>query len=681
MTIVESRKPRFLEAEVVGSEASSSEGSEADPKPKTCDGHEEASTNRKCRFSADDDPPERDEARFARTSLRSVATVATSYSTYSRASRASRASRFHRGAHQEVKPEKKRTIYADVQEIKESMVEAVLEEEIDFRSLYKNRGIWQGLARNQTFESVSLAIIALNAVWIAVDTDHNKAELLLEAHWVFQLAENFFCFFFSFEYFVRAMAFRRICFGIYDNWFVFDGIMCGLMIAETWVFTSILLVMGEDAGVGTNTSGGSNLLKSARLLRLSRMMRMVRLMKAVPELLIMFKGLAAAFRPVFFTLVLLGSIVIVFAIAFTQLTHGYQLHDRYFSSILDSSYFLFVHGALLLSTDLKAPEIYAEGGLLLNLVFFTFVLLTSVLLMNMLIGVLCEVVIVVGATEKERFLVMFVKDRLQEVVALIDEDGGGSISRDEFMLIMGNSSAVEAMDAVGVDVIGLLDLADVIFGQEGEESSEDGSQRSGGVELTLKDFLELILQLRGSNQSTVKDFVDVRRTVTTIFEGQFKQLDSMFEKVHDLSIQLDFTTAAMLENQEILLPGECLMSTRSGEVGEAFFFPEDELLPEDVNHCTQDAEDEAEAQSEMVWQSSSSLALTVYEKGSEQEEPEDEPLPMFSHNASMVSLRPEFANNRFVRVANNGVMQVGQKMMRKVSAVIQKVKSKRASHH
>eukprot|EP00929_Paragymnodinium_shiwhaense_P073091 TRINITY_DN37152_c0_g2_i5.p1 TRINITY_DN37152_c0_g2~~TRINITY_DN37152_c0_g2_i5.p1 ORF type:complete len:666 (+),score=190.26 TRINITY_DN37152_c0_g2_i5:171-2168(+) len=617
------------------------------------------------------------------------------YSTHSRVSKI-----HHRGADDEMKclasPARKQAVYADVNDIKENMLEAVMSQDFDIRVLYKHRGIWQHLARNPDFERVTLALIALNAVWIAVDTDHNESELLLEAHWVFQLAENLFCFFFTFEYLVRAMAFRSIRFGIYDSWFFFDGIMCGLMVAETWVFMSLLVIMGKDAGIGTgNTGGGSDLLKAARLLRLSRMLRMVRLMKAVPELLIMSKGLAAAFRPVFFTLVLMGGIVLVFAIAFTQLTHGYKLHDRYFSSIMDSSYFLLVHGALLLSTDLKAPEIYAECGLMLNLVFFLFVLLTAVLLMNMLIGVLCEVVIVVNATEKERFLVTFVKQRLQEVVALIDEDRGGTISRDEFMLIMDNASAVEAIDEVGVDVIALLDFADVIFGEEGEDGSEAGSEGSGGVELTLQDLMEVILQLRGSNQATVKDYVDVRSSVTTIFEGQFKQLDSMSQMVQDLSTQLDLTTSAMFENEECLMPGEYLPSMR--EFGEVLVDAEEEValggkkqqlsvLEENSTMeppFAEGANDELEPEDEMVWQSGSSLAATVYEESDSEakaaplEEKGAPPRPKLQKSESIKNLA-ELTNKLFLQRTSKRVLSAGQKMLKKVSLVMQKRKSNRS---
>merc|ERR1719183_759108 len=50
---------------------------------------------------------------------------------------------------------------------------------------------------------------------------------------------------------------------------------------------------------------------------------------------------------------------------------------------------------------------------------------------------------------------------------------------------------------IGVDVVGLVDFADFIF--------------KDGVELSFPEFMEIVLQLRGSNMSTVRDVVDLRK--------------------------------------------------------------------------------------------------------------------------------------------------------------------------
>merc|ERR1740117_1641810 len=133
--------------------------------------------------------------------------------------------------------------------------------------------------------------------------------------------------------------------------------------------------------------------------------------------------------------------------------------------------------------------------------------------MNMLIGVLCEVVSAVAVSEKEEMLVTFVHEKLSAVMELIDEDGGGTISRHEFMQILDNEEAIESLEAVGVDVIGLVDYVDFIFETDGAEEFMEGDEKPPETELTLSDFMGVILQLRGSNSATVKDVVDIRKFV------------------------------------------------------------------------------------------------------------------------------------------------------------------------
>jgi hypothetical protein len=133
--------------------------------------------------------------------------------------------------------------------------------------------------------------------------------------------------------------------------------------------------------------------------------------------------------------------------------------------------------------------------------FLFFILFASLMVMNMLVGVLCQVVSAVSATESEEMLVNHVNEKISEVVALIDEDGSGSISKEEFEQIMDNAKALKCLDDVGVDVFALIDLADYIFTDESNEA----------IEIDFSRFMQIVLQLRGSNQATVKDLVDLRK--------------------------------------------------------------------------------------------------------------------------------------------------------------------------
>merc|ERR1719446_693203 len=80
----------------------------------------------------------------------------------------------------------------------------------------------------------------------------------------------------------------------------------------------------------------------------------------------------------------------------------------------------------------------AYSGLLLF-----FILLSSLTVMNMLVGVLVEVVSVVSSVEKESLTVMFVKTKLLGMLQSsgIDADGNKHISQHEFETLLLNPEA------------------------------------------------------------------------------------------------------------------------------------------------------------------------------------------------------------------------------------------------
>merc|ERR1719316_1379758 len=109
-----------------------------------------------------------------------------------------------------------------------------------------------------------------------------------------------------------------------------------------------LFIMSGGGGGGNRASlGNASILRMARLLRLTRMARMARLLRAMPELMVLLKGMAAAARSVFFTLVLLLGLLYVFAIAFTQLLEGEDVGALFFSDVARSMRTLWLYATLL----------------------------------------------------------------------------------------------------------------------------------------------------------------------------------------------------------------------------------------------------------------------------------------------------------------------------------------------
>jgi len=376
-----------------------------------------------------------------------------------------------------------------------------------------DESLFTRIATNQVFENLTLLVIGFNALWMAIDTDLNTAEVLLSAKPVFQIAEHFFCLYFSLEWFIRFMAFKIKRNGMKDGWFVFDTCLVVMMFGETWVMTGVLLLTGGAGGGGL---GNASMLRMARLLRLSRMARMARLFRAMPELLILVKGMGAAMRSVFFVLCLLMIVMYVFAIVFRQLTDGTQVGSEYFNSVPQAMHSLLLHGTLLDAVGDRVNELMEVSFVLVG-VFYLFVLLSALTVLNMLIGVLCEVVSGVATTERENLSVSNVRARLVEIVHAsgIDEDGSGCLSKAELSKILDIPVAVKTLAEVGVDVFALVDNIDYIY-----ESQRAGPEDEEEMELDFETFMRIILDLRGCNQATLKDIMDLKKYMVNTLKDQ-----------------------------------------------------------------------------------------------------------------------------------------------------------------
>merc|ERR1712226_838190 len=112
----------------------------------------------------------------------------------------------------------------------------------------------------------------------------------------------------------------------------------------------------------------------------------MRLIKALPELMILIRGMAAAARSVTLVMVLLSFIIFVFAVAFRQLTDGTPLGSDLFPTVPKTIATLLLQG--LLPDQAGVVQDVAEYNLVYAFAVLLFILLAALTVMNMLIGVL-----------------------------------------------------------------------------------------------------------------------------------------------------------------------------------------------------------------------------------------------------------------------------------------------------
>eukprot|EP00747_Dinoflagellata_sp_TGD_P125250 gnl/TRDRNA2_/TRDRNA2_174129_c1_seq23.p1 gnl/TRDRNA2_/TRDRNA2_174129_c1~~gnl/TRDRNA2_/TRDRNA2_174129_c1_seq23.p1 ORF type:complete len:919 (+),score=201.38 gnl/TRDRNA2_/TRDRNA2_174129_c1_seq23:187-2757(+) len=429
------------------------------------------------------------------------------------------------------KPAPVRRVFADSVKVKKKVQENLINK-VAVTDYYKTEGVLQRLVKSSYFEQLTLIVIALNAIWIAVDTDYNEAEMLVDADRVFQVVENLFCIYFTFEISARFGAFKskRDC--VKDPWFVFDAALVLMMIIETWIITAALLIF-EVGSLGV--WGNLSMLRMARMVKMLRMTRMARLLRAVPELAILIKGIGIAARSVFFFFLLIIITVYIFAIIFRITTKDSHIEERYFTSVPAAMNSLLTDLVLPMNNVAIVTEVSQLIPASWPLLIF-FIVLTSITIMYMLIGVLVNVVNVVSRTEKEMMTISAVNYDLREAFSNLRIDVNHPISKESYQELLMSPKIFGIVQAVGVDVINLVEMADMIY--------EEVDPSQGG--LSFVEFVGIVLSMRGTNPVTVKDVKEHLRVIKNVVK------DTVKDAVAQISEELSQLQTDMQEQQRLL---------------------------------------------------------------------------------------------------------------------------------
>jgi len=285
-----------------------------------------------------------------------------------------------------------------------------------------------------------------------------------------------------------------------DGWFVLDFIMVVMMVLETWIYPILLTFVDAPSPVGPVGQLG-------RMLRLLRLTRISKIMQMMPELVTMVKGMVGGIRAVHATLLILILLVYVFAITMNALI-GDEDHVRhYFGTVRDSMVTLIVQGVLLDDISGVTRDMITVANVPAILFFAGFCLLSAVTVMNMLIGVLCEVVIDVSSEEKEANAKNKLKSTLFVMLQNLDADNSGMLSKSEVQQMILDPQAVAIMNDIKVDTQYLLDISEMLF------ADEDST-------LPISVFMNIVLTLRGKRVPTMNDMAKAHNLSMWAMETQ-----------------------------------------------------------------------------------------------------------------------------------------------------------------
>jgi hypothetical protein len=310
--------------------------------------------------------------------------------------------------------------------------------------------------------------------------------------------------------------------------------MVMMMIAETWIMTLVVWSIGFKE---QSPFGGTSILRIIRIVKMARISRMAKLFKAIPELVILLKGIGVAARSVSVFFVLWVIVIYVFAIVFRQLTEGEAIGDQYFRTIPDAMNTLLLDGILPETSEL-VHELADAKPYLFPLILL-FILFASVTLMYMLLGVLVDVVSAIATTEKEGMTVIMLASSLRAAMEDLGRDPEHAISKREFQDLMVNQDIARICQNVDVDVVMMVDMVDVIF--EAFEKEEK--------DMKFADLVDTLLKMRGHNQATVKDVKAGQKFIKNLVTESYA---SMLEHVAKEFSQLRAELHQQAELQEEL---------------------------------------------------------------------------------------------------------------------------------
>lgn len=383
----------------------------------------------------------------------------------------------------------------------------------DFARKYRE-GTWcTWFVRSTWMYIFTNIIVAANVIWIGVYVQVNDEPNVLLSKAEFQVPEHLFGAFFVFEIMVRFLALRRRRECIDDLHFVLDAALVLLIVLEVWLLPLVFL---DKTRNGDSTLG---VMRTARLMRLTSLIRLLKF----EGFITIIKGLWFAMSSVMWTMLLLVGLVYAFGVVFTALAKGNDKLKPWFGNIGLAMWTLLINGTFLDDVgEMLVPVRLNSPGLAAIFIVFTFISALAVL--NLLVGVLCDVVSRTKQAEHKNAIAHFVRQRMYEILECHDTDDDGYIEKAEFKLLMENPEMHRILRSCNISEKIFADplmLDGVLFSRHQGEDGEICSRA-----LSYDQLVDIVLRLSGGAAATINDLNDLRDFV----RERLAQIENMIRK-------------------------------------------------------------------------------------------------------------------------------------------------------
>lgn len=357
----------------------------------------------------------------------------------------------------------------------------------------------------------------------------------------FYVAQHIYAVIFIMELLIRMRAYGCLAFFFGDQWpwHLFDSclVMTSLLdvVLDVMVVSSDYGVMSVDNMTALRVSRIFRVTRVVRVFRITRIVRIVRFVQALRTLV---HSILCTLRSVFWAMMLLLMIMYCFGVLITQAVVDYALIEdvdiapelvQWWGSLMLSMYSLFkvISGGISWHDVVLPLETIGPTSAALFVVYVAF---THFAVLNVVTGVFCQSAIE-SAQRDQDFASSQLISRKKEVVAelrklfgKVDEDCSGSITSDEFEVLLQDEGVQSYFAALELDASD----ASMLFTLLDTDRTED---------LCVDEFVLGCLRMRGGAKG-----VDIARL---LYENKrlMKGIDRFAEHVEKRLTRIDSYTS------------------------------------------------------------------------------------------------------------------------------------------
>jgi hypothetical protein len=457
----------------------------------------------------------------------------------------------------------------------------------------RNSEMWQNpymeveeLVVSLSFEMLVAGVIVLNCFLIGWEASIPDGEMA----GLFNVCEHFFTLFFLVEWILRIIAFGKVW--IFEPANAADtALALGTGVVVKW--------MAEPAGIDL---GNFRILTVLRGFRLVRLARSVRLIPFFSDLWVLIRGLTTSARPLLWTLVIVMSVLYIFAIAATEfIGKSPSFADDEKAQLMFGDFMRSMFTMVQLITldtycdDVIRPMMQVEPWLAFFFVFF--ITVGVFIVMNLVTAIIVENANCIKKEDTEseaKEAEQKKKDDLKLLSQLfmeIDLDGSGELSREEFFSSLKNKKVKQMLDIMEMKVVELEEVWEVLDDGDGLltiKEFTDGIRRMKG-EAKAKDVADVIKKLKVTDRKhrELKDQAARYRNTLQGLENDAREMARDTEEIVDLFKEMYHRLASHIKKGE----KEDLFHRRENEKLEKL--AEGVALEEDGDEEDDDDEEEA----------------------------------------------------------------------------------------